>query len=136
MLQSVRSFAIAAFSVAALVSAASGASAQSFTHGTNNNPGSGISATATPSESSGGSNYSVQCYTTAVAYVVKCNKPQVPSKVSERDCYCHENRIKTADGSVVGKVRCGNFRTEDLISLKIVADNCDSIRKLPKVASN
>jgi len=80
----------------------------------------------------GGPNSIVQCYPTAVAYKANCVAPPVVNTKSDT-CYCSEIRVKTAMGTIVKKVRCTDYRVEQIRQVKVVAENCNAIRRLPNV---
>jgi len=80
----------------------------------------------------GGPNSIVQCYPTAVAYKTNCVAPPVVKAESDT-CYCSEIRVKTAMGTIVKKVRCTDYRVEQIRQVKVVAQNCNAIRRLPNV---
>jgi hypothetical protein len=72
-----------------------------------------------------------QCYPTAIAYQPRC----APKKnvVEHEECYCAEVPVKTSTGVVKMKVKCSEFRINKLAQIKVRADDCTTVKRLPRV---
>ena len=123
---------LAAFAAAALLAVAVAAPASAaFTYAANNQ------APASEKSTSGenANPYNPNCFPTAITHVVKCIPPRKTS-ASATDCYCSEIRVRTKAGVLVKKVRCTKYRVQDIVQIRVIAGDCDSIRRLPRKAAD
>jgi hypothetical protein len=122
----------AVFAAAAVLAVAVAAPASAaITHATNNQaPASGKSTSGENANP-----YNPNCFPTAISHVVKCIPPKKTNSPAT-DCYCSEIRVRTKAGVIVKKVRCTEFRVQDIVQIRIVAEDCGSVRRLPRKVAN
>lgn len=100
------------------------------THGTS---GRDAGKSSSSSRDSGANPFNPNCRP-AATHAIRCEPPRKVGS-SAKDCYCNEVKVRTKAGKIVRKVRCSEFRIADILQVRVVTDNCESIRRMPRIVN-
>lgn len=66
--------------------------------------------------------------------VVRCEPTPDETGGFDNACFCHVTKVVDAKGRKTNRLDCDRLVTVGIKQTRVLADNCDDIRRLPKVA--